>query len=60
MPADEEEGGEELNKERSGWVMADLVGPIMHAQVDGDDEEDNGDDGDVEEDEGDGGDDNDH
>ena len=40
--------------------MADLVGPIMHAQLDGDDEEDNGDDGDVEEDEGDDGDDNDH
>ena len=57
MPADEEEGGEELNKERSGWVMADLVGPIMHAELD---EEDNGDDGDVEEDEGDGEDDNDH
>ena len=40
--------------------MADLVGPIMHAQLDVDDEEDNGDDGDVEEDEGDDGDDNYH
>ena len=47
MPADEEEGGKELNKERSGWVMADLVGPIMHAELDEDGEEDNGDDGDV-------------
>ena len=43
--------------------MAHLLGPIMHAQLDGDDGdevEDNGDDGHVEEDDGDDGDGNDH
>ena len=35
--------------------MAHLLGPIMHAQLDADEEEDDGDDGDVEEDDGDDG-----
>ena len=26
LPADEEEGREELNEEGAGWVMGDLVG----------------------------------
>ena len=29
MPADEEEGGNELDDERSGWVVGNLVGTIV-------------------------------
>ena len=36
MPADEEEGGEELDDERSVWVVGNLAGINHHDVLDGD------------------------
>ena len=36
LPADEEEGREELNEEGAGWVMGDLVGVDNGGEDEGD------------------------
>ena len=35
LPADQEEGREELNEEGAGWVMGDLVGVDTEDEDDG-------------------------
>ena len=42
LPADEEEGREELNEEGAGWVMGDLVG-VDNGDEDDEDESEEGD-----------------